>query len=335
MLKVRMKAPREIEYLNVPIPELKDGEALIHVRSVGLCYSDIAPYKGNSLDFFTLPMIQGHEFGGIIENINGKSEAFKVGNKVAVFPMMECGECYYCKKGMDLFCEKQEMFGSSQKEGGMVEKIAVPLKNLIKLDDDFDISYAGIIEPATVAYRTVEEIKDSNVIIIGTGAIGLMMQQICKLNNNKIIAADIMDQSLDVAKELGADLTININDNNKTMVVNEFLKNEKIDVAIINILTRENLEFTMDIVRKGGLILYIGLPKKIEVDFGPILFKALKLKGSISYNIEHFKFAARLIQNRDIDYKRIVTRMFPMDHTKEAYEYKANTPSLKVILVNE
>ncbi|MDO8685520.1 MAG: alcohol dehydrogenase catalytic domain-containing protein [Clostridiales bacterium] len=335
MLKVTVKAPGEITYQDVPTPEPREGEALISVKSVGLCYSDIAPYKGNNLDVFPLPMVQGHEFGGIIEDIHGKSENFKPGMKVAIYPLTECGECYYCKKGMQLLCENQVMFGSSQKEGGMAEKIAVPLKSLVKLNDNFDISFAGIIEPATVAYRTIEGIKDSNIIIIGTGAIGLMMQQICKHNNNKVIAADIMDQSLDAAKELGVDLVVNINGNEKIIAVNKFLKNEKVDVVIINILTKENIQYAMDIVRKDGLIIYIGLPKKIEVDFSPILFKALKIKGSISYNIEHFKAASRLVQRGDIDYRRIVTRMFPMDHAKEAYEFKANTPSLKVILVNK
>lgn len=334
MLRVKVVEPGKIEYQDVPAPEPSKGEALIAVKSVGLCYSDVAPYQGRFLDILPLPMVQGHEFGGIVESICGKTKAFKAGDKVAVYPMTECGQCYYCKHGMDLLCDNQVMFGSPQKDGGMAEKIAVPLAQLVKLNDDFDIRYAGLIEPATVAYRAVGGFKDSNVVIVGTGAIGMIMTQICKANNNKVIALDKVDDILGIAKRLGADLTLNVKNKSKKEEIDRFLGCEKVDAVVLVFLSQENLNFALDIARKNGTIAYMCMPEKLELDFTPMLFKALKIVSTISYNMDMFKKATALIQSGKIDYRSLVTKMFPLTHAKEAFDYKGSLPSLKILLIN-
>lgn len=334
MLKIKVEEPGKIVYEDVPVPELKEGEALIVVKSVGLCYSDVAPYKGKFLDLIPLPMVQGHEFGGVIEKINGESVEFKPGDKVVVYPMTECGQCYYCTHEMDLLCDNQKMFGSPQKEGGMTEKIAVPLSQLIKLDGGFDIRYAGLIEPTTVAYRAVGGFKDSNVVIVGTGAIGMIMTQICKVNNNRVIAMDISDEILNIAKELGTDLAINVKDKDKKKKITDFLGSEKVDVVVLVYLNQENLDFALDILRKHGTIVYMCMPEKLEFDFSPMLFKALRIVSTISYNLEMFKEASNLVQKGKINYKKLVTKMFPLNQAKEAFDYKGDTASLKILLTN-
>lgn len=334
MLRVKLEAPGKLVYEDVPVPEPKEGEALIAVKSVGICYSDVLPYSGRNLSEFGFPMVQGHEFGGVIEKINGDGGEFKTGMKVAVYPMTECGQCYYCKHGMDLMCENQTMFGSFKKEGGMAEKVAVPLSQLVILKDGFDIRYAGLFEPATVAYRSVGEFKDSNVLILGTGAIGMMMVQICKGNNNKVIAMDISDDILQTAKDLGADYTVNVKEEGKVDLIKNYLGSEKVDAVVITYLSQENLDFALEIVRKHGTIINMASPQKLTLDFTPMLFKAINLQGKISYNFDMFKKAAELVQNGTISYKKLVSRMFPLNETKEAYEYKLKNPVLKVILTD-
>lgn len=334
MLRVKVKSPGKIVYEDVPVPEPGTGEALIDVKAVGICHSDYSPYMGKNLDIVPLPIVQGHEFGGIIEQINGPSGEFKAGMKVAVYTMFPCNGCYYCKHGLSLMCDNLRMFGSPHLNGGMVEKITVPLGNLVKLEDDFDIKYSALIEPATVAYRAVGEIKNSNVVIVGTGAIGMMMQGICRFNNNKVIAMDIAEEALTTARELGADLAVNIKDKDKVNIINKFLFPEKVDVVVITLLTKENYEFAMEVVRKAGTIIHMSMPVKFEVDFGPLLFKAVRIVTTISYNLEMFKIAANFIQKDILGNSRILTKTFPMDRAQEAYEYKANNPgALKIAVV--
>jgi threonine dehydrogenase-like Zn-dependent dehydrogenase len=218
----------------------------------------------------------------------------------------------------------------------MVEKIAVPVSNLVKLRDDFDITYSALIEPATVAYRAVGEIKNSNVVIIGTGAIGMMMQGICRFNNNKVISMDVSDKTLATAKELGADLAVNIKDNNKINIINEYFHPQKADVVVIAYLTKENYEFAVEIVQKAGTIIYMSMPLKFEIDFAAILYKAVKIVPTISYNFDMFRIAANYIQNDILGNRKLVTKTFPMDKAQQAYEYKINNPgTLKVVVTRK
>ena len=324
-----------IVYQEVPEPIPGKGEALIEIKSVGICNSDIIPYKGGLLDIMPLPFVMGHEFGGIIKEINGESKDFKIGDKVAIYPEINCGSCYYCTHGMEILCPDQILIGSPKREGGLSERKAVPLSNLIRLNKSFDIKYAGLIEPAAVAYHTIGEVKDSNVIVIGVGAIGAMMGQILKYNNCKFIAMDIEERALEISRKLGADFVINLKDKNIINEIKDFLGREKVDVVVITYINQENLDLSLEIVKKGGTIIEMSTTtEKYELDFKKIFFKALNLKGSICYSKSEFKEAANLIEKGIITKEIIVTDIFTLNKTKEAFEYKVNNFALKVLITN-
>ena len=322
-------------YREVADPVPKEGEVLIEVKSVGICQSDIEPYKGKHLDVLHLPFVQGHEFGGIIKNINGISDKFKVGDKVSIFPQLFCGHCYYCINGIEHMCDNSVLFGSAKKEGAMSEFIAIPLKNLVKMDDTFDIRHAGLVEPATVAYHTVSRFKNDNVAIIGAGSIGIMMGQILKHNGCKFIAIDIEDNALKLAKELGADFAININDGDKIEKIKDFLKGGHIDGIVITFLNKDNLDFALDLVRKEGIVIEMASPVDLLLDTHKLFFKAINLKGSLSYNFDEFVNAASLIEKGIIDAEKIITKIYPFSQAKDAFEFKAKTATLKVIITED
>ena len=322
----------KLTYREAPDPVPKEGEVLLEVKSVGICQSDIEPYKGLHLDVLPLPFVQGHEFGGIIREINGKSDEFKIGDKVAVFPQLNCGKCYYCINEMDHMCNDQAMFGSAKREGAMSEFIAIPLKNLVKMSDSFDIRFAGLIEPATVAYHTVSRFKDDNVLIIGVGSIGVMMGQILKHNGCKFIAVDIDDEALKFAEELGADFIVNVNDKDKIKKINGFLSGGYIDGVVITYLNQNNIDFALELVRKEGIVIEMASPVEVRLNTNKLFFKAINLKGSICYNFDEFVNAARLIEKGVIDAEKIITKIYPFSQAKDAFEFKGNTATLKVII---
>ena len=334
MKRIITKDIGKIIYEEVEEPSLKDGQALIKVKSVGLCNSDIAPYVGRRLDEMPLPFVMGHEFGGIIEEIKGKSATFKAGDKVAVYPQLNCGTCYYCRNNVERMCINQSMYGSPKKSGGLAEKIAVPLKNLVKMPDTFDIRYAGIIEPATVALHAVSGFCDAYVIVVGVGAIGAMMGMILKYNRCKFIAMDINDLALKKAVQNGADLAVNVDDANKTEKIKDFLKESPVDAVVLAHLDKSNWEFALEIVKKEGTIIEIAETSKFEVDFLKVLFKGLTIKGSACYNYDEFSNAASLVEKKIIDPEKIVTKFFSFDQASEAFEFKANNFALKVIILN-
>lgn len=334
MKRIVTKDIGKIIYEEAGKPSLEEGQALIKVKSVGLCNSDIAPYLGRMLYIVPLPFVMGHEFGGIIEDIRGKSGTFNVGDKVAVYPQLNCGTCYYCRNNVERMCINQSMFGSPKKSGGLAEKVAVPLKNLVKMPDSFDIRYAGIIEPATVTLHAVSGFYDANVIVMGVGAIGAMMGMILKYNRCKFIAMDINELALKKAIENGADLAVNVEDENKIDKINSFLKGGPVDAVVLAHLDKNNWEFALEIVKKEGKIIEMAEPSKFEVDFLQVLFKGLTIKGSACYNYDEFSHAASLVEKKIIDPEKIVTKFFSFDQAKEAFEFKANNFALKVIIVN-
>ena len=126
MLQVKVKNIYEIEYEDIPEPILNPNEAIIKIASVGICGSDIHVFKGEN-PVLKPPVVQGHEFGGVIESIKGKGgrNNFKIGQKVTVFPTINCGKCFYCKKDLSHLCETQKIFDGGSLDGAMKEKIAV------------------------------------------------------------------------------------------------------------------------------------------------------------------------------------------------------------------
>lgn len=336
MKQIITQKPGSLVYKDVADPVPKKGEALIDVKSIGICNSDIAPYNGETLDLVALPVVMGHEFGGIIKEINGKSSQFKIGDKVYVYPQLNCGSCYYCTNGMEHLCDNQLMFGSSEKDGGLSELIAVPLKNLVKMSDFFNIEYAGLVEPVTVAYHAIGKYKNLNSIVIGVGAIGTIMGILLKYNNCKFIAMDIDDRALQASDKLGADLAVNLKDNDRTKIIKNFLKDRLIDLVVITYVSNNNLDFAIDIIRKNGTIVIIGMPRKsiINLDSYKLFFKELNIKWNICYTYKEFREAAKLIEKDIVPVEKLVTKIFPFDKVKEAFEYKVNNFALKVIIKN-
>ncbi|GAG76091.1 unnamed protein product, partial [marine sediment metagenome] len=303
---------------------------------VGICGSDMHIYNGVN-PVLKPPIVLGHEFGGIIEEIssNSKNNQIKIGQKVAVFPLINCGKCYYCINNMDNLCINQKIFGNDEISGGMQEKVAVPLKNLVKLPDSFDIIYSSLVEPVAVATHVADDIKDSNIIIIGVGTIGLLIQQVCKKNNNSVITLDINSLSLRKSDNLQSDLTINFKDPNKVKKILKFLGKNKIDTVIDCVGNKHTLEFSINIIRKKGNIILVGVPEnEINLDVVKILCNEINLRGSYLYSFDDFYKAKEYIINNNIDISEIDLKIFNLFKTIDAFKYKNNHPDKKVILKN-
>ena len=339
MKKVILKAPGEIVLTDAPEPVLNDNEALIEVASSGLCGADISSYLGKTQNVIPLPIVPGHEFGGIVKEIKGKTDRIKVGDKVAVFPLFNCGKCYYCSRGWETDCGGGDdygynYYGSPAIEGACVERMAVPLEKCVKMDDDFDMRYSAIIEPLAVALHAVGEITDSIILISGVGSIGILMLEVAKLNNNKVIAVDADEYNLRMATKLGADLAVNFNDANKNEKIEALLKDDKVEVAALTFVNQSVFDWILDIIRKHGLIISIAeCEDVIDFKFVDHVWKALTLRGSVALSQKEFEQAAQMVQQHKIHYEDIVTKFYPLSQAAEAFEHRAKNNELKVVLL--
>ncbi|GIP30952.1 zinc-binding dehydrogenase [Paenibacillus sp. J2TS4] len=335
MLQVKLEAIRKVVCEDIPKPEAKESEAVVQVAAVGICGSDMHVYVGKN-PVLQPPRVQGHEFGGIIKSINGDAGNLKVGMKVAVNPVINCKKCYYCTNGMEFMCEDGQVVIGGQIPGGMAEEIAVPLRNLVPLDEAFPLLHTAMIEPTAVAMHTADDLRNATVLIIGLGPIGLLCQQVCQLNGNSVIGVDISAHSLACSKQMGATFTVNSGESDFKDQIRQFLGDKKIDVVIDSVCNETTLKLAVDIVRKCGKIKMVGIPhKNFEVDVLGILLNEIELASSYLYSDEEFLRAARYISANKIDVEPMISKVFPLVQAQEAYEYKLNEPSLKVVLTNE
>lgn len=147
----------------VPTPEVKDGWVLIKVDSAGICGSDIPRIKKTGT--YSFPLIPGHEFSG---------KVLETGEKVAVYPLIPCGECVFCKTGEFNLCDHYDYLGS-RRDGGFAQFVSVPEGNLIPVPENVSLEDAALAEPATVAQHAVKRsklVKGGTVLVVGAGTIG-------------------------------------------------------------------------------------------------------------------------------------------------------------------
>ena len=335
MLKITLQSPGNFVFNDVPEPVIKEGEALIEVKSMGICAGDISQYVGKKLDVWPLPTVQCHEFGGIVNQVKDSSGKIQVRDKVAVSPHIYCRDCYYCNRGLELTCDNDKIYGINI-DGGFAEKVTVPVVNLAKLGSNFDIRYASIVEPATVGYNIVKDVHDSIVMIIGIGAIGIMAIPIARHFNNRVIAVDIDEDHLRIAKKLGADLALNFKDKDKDKKIEENFGRERIDYIGMTHVDQQLWDWSIEVVRRCSTIAFIDILEKpiLKVNFRKLWNKIITLKGLDSLYFKNFESAAGLIEKGVINPEDVVSKLFPMRDIKKAYDYKIENNALKIILTN-
>lgn len=252
----------DIRYEMVDIPEIKDEEVLINVKYVGICGSDLPRSMVSGLSGGTkYPLILGHEFSGEIAKIGEKVKKFKVGDRVAVAPLVPCGECGYCKEGNFGLCNDYDIIGT-RVDGALAEYVSVPQEHVLKLPDVLDYETAAGIEPSTIAYHGLAkaDIKvGDSVVVLGCGPIGQFAIQWAKVfGASKIIAVDIFNEKLELSKELGANYTINSKEVDAIEEIKN-ITNGGADVVVETAGSRFTQEQSLLIAKKRGTIVFVGI----------------------------------------------------------------------------
>ncbi|MDO4288472.1 MAG: galactitol-1-phosphate 5-dehydrogenase [Eubacterium sp.] len=210
MKAVRMYKPGDLRVEDVPKPEMMPDEAMVKVKAVGLCGSDIP--RALVYGAHVSPITIGHEFSGEIEAVGSEVKNFKPGDRVVIPPLIPCDECEWCKKGIYSLCESYDYYGS-RRDGALAQYVSVKESNLLKVPDKVSFEDAATLDPCANAYHGLSQAgfkEGDSVCVVGTGPIGLFAAQYAKIYGaSKVIAVDVWDQKLDIAKKVGADVVIN------------------------------------------------------------------------------------------------------------------------------
>ena len=327
---VKIQEPLEIQNLETPKP--KGSQVLIKVESAGVCHSDIHLWDGGYEGLggqilkttdrgVKYPLTPGHEVAGVVESMGEEVEGFTKNEKVLVYPWIGEGLCPACRVGEENLCDKPRSLGVYN-DGGYAEYVLVPsYKYLAKIHDmDTDIS-APLSCSALTAYGAVKnaELKpNDNVVIVGAGGLGLMGMQLAKaVTGARIIAMDINDDKLKVAKENGADLTVNSKNEDPVKAIMELTGNLGADAVIDFVNGSKTVETDMQILRRRARVVLVGLfGGSLELSLVSMPTRAYKLIGSYTGSMSDMLELVSLAQ-RDI-IKPVISNKFNLNQATEA-----------------
>ncbi|HDS8267336.1 TPA: Zn-dependent oxidoreductase, partial [Escherichia coli] len=212
MKSILIEKPNQLSIIEREIPTPSAGEVRVKVKLAGICGSDSHIYRGHN-PFAKYPRVIGHEFFGVIDAVGEGVESARVGERVAVDPVVSCGHCYPCSIGKPNVCTTLAVLGVHA-DGGFSEYAVVPAKNAWKIPEAVADQYAVMIEPFTIAANVTghgQPTENDTVLVYGAGPIGLTIVQVLKgvYNVKNVIVADRIDERLEKAKESGADWAIN------------------------------------------------------------------------------------------------------------------------------
>ena len=317
--------PNEIEIREVPMPEVKEGEALLKVRYVGICGADVASFTGNQ-PFTTYPRIPGHEFSAEIVEIPENDKGLKAGDIVTCNPYFNCGGCYSCERGFVNCCTDNQTMGV-QRDGAFCEYISMPVGRIYE-GKGLSAEELALIEPFSISQHAVSRctIKESdNVLVIGAGPIGLFALLAAKAKCKNIVVADILDNRLELAKEYGATATVNTKNQSLEDFTNEFTNGRGFDVCIEACGAPETFLGCIENCAFAGNIVLIGNGKR-ETSFvhSIILKKELNIYGSRNALKEDFINNIDIVANGEADVMKMVSRVYDMADALDAFRALAN-----------
>lgn len=327
----------KVEIQDIEKPEIQDDEVLIKVRTTGICGSDLHLYKGTHA-FRKPPVILGHEVAGEVVEIGKNVTKFKVGDRVTVEPHIGCGECEFCKKDLVNICLNKKAPGTPGWIGTFAEYFNAPESVVYKLNDDVPYEIGTLIEPLAVGVHAVERIsvpEKDNIAILGSGTIGLLTLVAAREAGYKnIICTDTQQFNLNMAKKLGAALTINPLEEDVEEKVKSFTNGKGVDVVLVCAGAPGIVDQASSITKRRGEVGIVAMiTEQIPVDTYQFVFNEINLFGAMTYETKDFVKAAEMVNN-GLDLSDFVTQRLPFADTEEGLrildEKKENV--IKVII---
>jgi len=310
------------------------GEILLKVAACGICGTDVKILKGES--HASPPVITGHEFCGIVEEVGPRVKNVQVGEFVAVDPNIYCGQCSFCREGKINLCRNLQALGVDI-DGGFAEFCVVPAKQCYPLPGDLPVETAILTEPLSCAVygNQLAEIHPGDQVgIIGGGIIGQMMIQLAQISGaSSIVATDPDAERRRQLEVLGVDLVVDPMENDAEEKIQDYTHGgaERVIECVGSIPT---VEQSIKLVRDGGVVVLFGVsPMDSFAEISPYeLYKRdLSIRGSF-LNPFTFQTAARLISSHSIDFSSLEIKRFPLNNINQAIEHQLSRSSLKTII---
>jgi propanol-preferring alcohol dehydrogenase len=328
---VKLKEPLQVQEIQTPTP--KGTQVLVKVQSEGVCHSDVHVWEGyyEGIDGQPLkttergvkyPLTPGHEIAGTVESLGEQAEGFSKNEKVLVYPWVGEGLCPACRIGEENLCDKPRSLGVYT-DGGYAQYVLVPsYKYLVKIGDDMDMDTTAPLSCAGLtAYGAVKNAglkPNDNVVVVGTGGLGLMAIQLAKaVTGANIIAMDLDDQKLDAAKKNGANLTVNSKKEDPVKAIMELTDNLGADAVLDFVNASSTVEPDMKFLRRRARLVLVGLfGGELKLGLVSMPTRAYRIIGSYTGTISDLIELVSLAKRGVI--KPVIGGHFKLDQATEA-----------------
>ena len=333
-----MTAPGEIIFKDIPKPVPEADEVVVKIMKIGVCGSDIHVYHGKH-PFTKYPVTQGHEVSGKIDSIGSEVTGFHVGQKVTIEPQVYCGKCYPCRHGKYNLCEELKVMGF-QTTGTASEYFAVKASKVTPLPDDLTYAEGAMIEPLAVtvhAAKRAGDLKGKKVAVLGAGPIGNLLAQTVKaFGASEVLVTDVSDYRLQLAHECGADYVCNTKEKDFGAALVQCFGDDKADIIYDCAGNDITINQAIRSARKGSQIILVAVfADMANADLAVLNDHELDLNTTMMYRHEDYLDAIRIVNEKKVQLKPLMSKTFMFDDYLEAYHYiDANREKTMKVLIS-
>ena len=325
---IQISAERQMGVVDIPEMEMKSNMVLLRLEYVGFCGSDLSTFLGRN-PMVRMPVVPGHEVGAVIEQVGADvPEGLKPGMVVTCNPYTNCGKCASCRNGRVNACEHNETLGV-QRWGAMRKRICLPWEKVIPAGR-LDTRTSALVEPMSVGFHAVSraQVTDVDVVmVIGCGMVGMGAVVRSVLRGATVVAADIDDEKLALAREMGATYVINTRTEDVHARLSEITGGFGPDVIIEAVGSSPTYQMAVNEVAFTGRVICIGYAKT-EVSFQTKFFvqKELDIRGSRNAQPSDFRAVIRYLERGVCPVDRLISREVIPEAAPEAMHQWAENP---------
>jgi len=311
----------------VPIPPIGDSDVLVKIKASGICGSDLH-YRHGRMKPWKIPITPGHEISGIVEEIGSRVKNVNVGDRVCVHYIISCGDCVHCSQGNDNRCRNRRSIGYHV-DGGFAEYISIPARNAFKLPDEIPFDQGAIIgcavSTAFHALRVGEFQPGDTVAVFGLGGVGMHAVAWARaLGASMIIGVDIMDFKIRLAKEFGADYTINAAEEDPVKEIRYLTDDLGVDVSLEVAGTEKTMEYAILSACESNYA--SGRVVSVAAQFKPIKIKGMRtlregaLRKSGDHTRDDLRRVIKLVKAKRINLSKSITHRLRFDELNRGLE---------------
>ena len=330
------RGPGNVELIDARVPQAVDGHVVVEVRAAGICGTDLHIYHDEYPS--NPPVILGHEVAGVVAEVGDGVTSCSPGDRVTSETYFYvCGSCEFCRDGYPNLCAERLSIGSGV-NGAFAKYIVVPALNVHRLPENVDDLAGALTEPLACCVHALEHtrVEPGNVVVVsGPGTIGLLMSQVANAAGAQVVVLGtaVDSRRLELARELAAAVTINVEENDTVQTVLELTAGIGADVVFECSGVGAAAQTALKLVRRHGRYAQVGLfGRPITWDLQQVALKEIRVTGSFATVPSAWRKAVRLMESGQVQTRPLVSHVLPMTQWEEAFRIFESRQGVKIVL---